>query len=33
MEIEKAGTDVYVDLGLPDADEMLVKAQLRGQIE
>lgn len=32
MEIEEGSTNVYVDLGLPDADEMLVKAQLAGKI-
>lgn len=27
-EIEKGSTNVYADLGMPDAEEMLVKAQL-----
>jgi predicted XRE-type DNA-binding protein len=32
MEFERGGTNVYADLGLPDADEMLVKAQLAAKI-
>ena len=32
MEIEEGSTNVYVDLGLPGADEMLVKAQLASKI-
>jgi len=32
IEIGKGSTNVYADLGLPDADEMLVKAQLVTQI-
>ena len=28
MKIHKGSTNVYADLGLPDADKMLVKAQL-----
>lgn len=31
-EIEKGTTNVYADLGRPDADEMLVKAQLAAKI-
>lgn len=27
-EIEKGSTNVYADLGMPDAEEMLIKAQL-----
>ncbi len=32
MEIEEGSTNVYADLGRPDADEMLVKAQLASRI-
>jgi len=32
MEIEEGSTNVYADLGWPDADEMLVKAQLASRI-
>jgi predicted XRE-type DNA-binding protein len=32
MEIEEGSTNVYADLGRPDADEMLVKAQLAAKI-
>jgi predicted XRE-type DNA-binding protein len=32
MEFERGSTNVYADLGLPDADEMLVKAQLASKI-
>jgi len=32
IEIQKGSANVYADLGLPDADEMLVKAQLVTQI-
>jgi len=32
MEIEEGSTNVYADLGRPDADEMLVKAQLATKI-
>ena len=32
MEIEEGSTNVYADLGRPEADEMLVKAQLAGKI-
>ncbi|EHW7386054.1 XRE family transcriptional regulator [Escherichia coli] len=28
IEIHEGSTNVYADIGLPDADEMLVKAQL-----
>jgi predicted XRE-type DNA-binding protein len=28
MKIEKGSKNVYADLGMPDADEMLIKAQL-----
>ncbi len=31
-EFEQGTTNVYADLGYPDADEMLVKAQLATQI-
>ena len=31
-EIEKGTTNVYADLGRPDADAMLVKAQLAAKI-
>ncbi len=31
-DIEKGSTNVYADLGRPDADEMLVKAQLASRI-
>ena len=31
-KIEGGGTNVYADLGLPDAEEMLVKAQLATKI-
>lgn len=33
MEIEEGSTNVYADLGRPDADEMLVKAQLASRID
>lgn len=32
IEIEKSGGNVYADLGLADADEMLVKAKLASKI-
>ena len=32
MEFERGSTNVYTDLGFPDADEMLVKAQLATKI-
>jgi predicted XRE-type DNA-binding protein len=32
MEFERGSTNVYADLGDPDADEMLVKAQLATKI-
>ena len=32
IEIEKSIDNVYADLGVPDADEMLVKAQLATKI-
>ncbi len=32
MEFERGSTNVYADLGLPDAEEMLVKAQLATKI-
>lgn len=32
IEIEEGTTNVYADLGLPDAEEMLVKAQLAAKI-
>ncbi len=32
LTIEQASDNHYVDLGLPDADEMLVKAELAHQI-
>jgi predicted XRE-type DNA-binding protein len=32
MEIEEGSTNVYADLGRPDAEEMLVKAQLATKI-
>ncbi|HKM62845.1 MAG TPA: helix-turn-helix transcriptional regulator [Acidisphaera sp.] len=31
-DIEEGSTNVYADLGRPDADEMLVKAQLAAKI-
>ena len=31
-KIEKGGGNVYADLGMPDAEEMLVKAQLSAKI-
>ena len=31
-EIEKGSANVYADLGMPDAEEMLVKAQLATKI-
>lgn len=31
-EIEKGSANVYADLGIPDAEEMLVKAQLATKI-
>jgi predicted XRE-type DNA-binding protein len=32
MEIEEGSTNAYADLGRPDADEMLIKAQLATKI-
>jgi predicted XRE-type DNA-binding protein len=32
MDVEEGSTNVYADLGRPDADEMLVKAQLATKI-
>ncbi|CAH0445351.1 hypothetical protein LMG10661_01602 [Ralstonia syzygii subsp. syzygii] len=32
IEIEEGSGNVYADLGIPDADEMLVKAQLATKI-
>ena len=32
IEIEQGTTNVYADLGLPDAEEMLVKAKLAAKI-
>ncbi len=32
MEIEEGSTNVYADLGRPNAEEMLVKAQLASKI-
>ena len=32
IEIEESSGNVYADLGMPDADEMLVKAQLASKI-
>lgn len=32
IEIEKSSGNVYADLGIPDADEMLVKAKLAMKI-
>jgi predicted XRE-type DNA-binding protein len=32
MEIEEGGTTVYADLGRPEAEEMLIKAQLASKI-
>lgn len=32
MEIEEGSTNVYADLGRPDAEEMLIKAQLASKI-
>ena len=32
IEIEEGGGNVYADLGVPNADEMRVKAQLAGKI-
>jgi len=32
IEIEESSGNVYVDLGIPNADEMLVKAQLATKI-
>ena len=32
MKIERGGTSVYADLGLPDAKEMLIKAKLATEI-
>jgi predicted XRE-type DNA-binding protein len=32
MRVEKGSLNVYADLGFPDADEMLVKAQLATKI-
>jgi predicted XRE-type DNA-binding protein len=33
IDHEQGSTNVYADLGLPDADEMLVKAQLATKIK
>ena len=32
IEFEKGSTNVYADLGFPDADEMLRKAELATEI-
>ena len=32
MKIEKGGNNVYADIGMPDAGEMLVKAHLAAKI-
>jgi predicted XRE-type DNA-binding protein len=32
MEFERGSTNVYADLGIPDADGMLIKAQLATKI-
>ncbi len=32
IEITEGGPNVFADLGLPDADELLVKAELARQI-
>ena len=32
FEIEKSSGNVFADLGLPDADEMLIKSRLVGKI-
>lgn len=32
IKVEEGTTNVYADLGYPDADEMLVKARLAGKI-
>ena len=32
IDMEDGGSNVYADLGFPDADEMLVKAQLASKI-
>jgi predicted XRE-type DNA-binding protein len=32
MEFERGSTNIYADLGFPNADEMLVKAQLATKI-
>lgn len=32
VEIEKSSGNVFADLGLPDADEMLIKSRLVGKI-
>jgi predicted XRE-type DNA-binding protein len=32
IEIERGSTNVYADLGLPDAEEMLIKAKLAAKI-
>ncbi len=32
IEVEKSGGNVFADLGVPDADEMLVKAKLASKI-
>ncbi|MCL2658875.1 MAG: helix-turn-helix domain-containing protein [Betaproteobacteria bacterium] len=32
IEIEEGSGNVYADLGMPDADEMIVKAQLASKI-
>ncbi len=33
IEFEKGSTNVYADLGFPDAEEMFRKAQLTGEID
>ncbi|MCL2340496.1 MAG: helix-turn-helix domain-containing protein, partial [Proteobacteria bacterium] len=32
IEIEEGSNNVYADLGMPDADEMIIKAQLATKI-
>ncbi len=32
IDVEKSGGNVFADLGVPDADEMLVKAKLASKI-
>jgi predicted XRE-type DNA-binding protein len=32
MKVQKGSTNVYADLGMPDAEEMLIKAQLATKI-